>query len=284
MTLRMAFADMDDTFLTRDKRVTGTNLMALTHLAERGAEFVPCSGRPATMIPPEVVSSPATHYAVSSNGAAVSRVHPDGTIEVLHRRCMDIADVMDIYEKVADRHITFDVFIDGVALAERSRYDWLSDFVKEPAIQAVIRAMRKVVDAPMSQIVAGHDYAEKVTVFWGDPADRDLVTSLVDANPRLAWTSSMPQNIEFSVVGATKGAGLTWLAGNLGVDVADVVSFGDNLNDISMIEAAGTGVAMGNAMPEVKAAADDVTLDCDESGVGVYIERLLARQDASVGA
>lgn len=280
MSIKMAFADMDDTFLTREKKVTETNVAALRHMAERDVEFVPCSGRPAAKIPEAALRSPATHYAVSANGAAVNRIHPDGSIEIIYKRYMDLDDVMAIYDQVADRHITFDVFIDGVALAEKCRYDQLSDFVKEPAVAESIRAMRKVVDAPMHEIVRGYDHAEKVTAFWTDPADRDLLISLVEANPRLTWASSIWNNVEFSAADATKGIALTWLAGHLGVDLADVVAFGDNLNDVSMIEAAGTGVAMGNATPETKAAADDVTLDCDESGVGVYLERLLAETDA----
>ena len=60
---------------------------------------------------------------------------------------------------------------------------------------------------------------------------------------------------------------------------ADIVSFGDNINDLSMIEAAGTGIAMGNAEDTVKRAADDVAGTNDEGGVGEYLLQLLeARQ------
>ena len=54
----------------------------------------------------------------------------------------------------------------------------------------------------------------------------------------------------------------------MGVPVSEAVAFGDDLNDVPMIEAAGDGVAMGNAKPEVLAVADHVTLDCDHAGVG----------------
>ena len=51
------------------------------------------------------------------------------------------------------------------------------------------------------------------------------------------------------------------------------MSFGDQLNDLSMIVAAGTGVAMGNAAPELKAAADYITADCNADGVALAVEK-----------
>ena len=74
---------------------------------------------------------------------------------------------------------------------------------------------------------------------------------------------------------ANKGAALTALASRLGLDRSQVMAFGDGLNDISMIREAGTGVAMLNAVDEVKAAADLITGSCEESGVAEVIEQIL---------
>ena len=52
-----------------------------------------------------------------------------------------------------------------------------------------------------------------------------------------------------------------------------MISFGDDFSDIGMLKATGRGIAMGNAIAEVKAIADDVTKSCDEDGVADYIER-----------
>ena len=57
---------------------------------------------------------------------------------------------------------------------------------------------------------------------------------------------------------ADKGRALEQLAGALGVDMSDTAAFGDYLNDLGMVRAAGYGVAMGNAHEDVKAAADEV--------------------------
>ena len=74
---------------------------------------------------------------------------------------------------------------------------------------------------------------------------------------------------------ANKGAALWALASRLRLDRSQVMAFGDGLNDISMIREAGTGVAMQNAVDEVKAAADLITGSCEESGVAEVIEQIL---------
>ena len=61
------------------------------------------------------------------------------------------------------------------------------------------------------------------------------------------------------------------LADVLGIPMEQTMSFGDGLNDLSMIRAAGIGVAMENAVDEVKAAADRVTQSCDADGVAAMI-------------
>ena len=87
---------------------------------------------------------------------------------------------------------------------------------------------------------------------------------------------SYPTNFEISDARATKGAALAWLCNHLGIPLDEAVSFGDNLNDVSMIEKAGMGVAMENAEPEIKAIADAITLTNDEGGVGEFILQRLA--------
>ena len=56
------------------------------------------------------------------------------------------------------------------------------------------------------------------------------------------------------------------------------MAFGDDFNDLGMLATAGWGVAMGNAIPEIKAAANDVTATNNEDGVARYLEKLLQSQ------
>ena len=79
-------------------------------------------------------------------------------------------------------------------------------------------------------------------------------------------------------VGATKASAIAWTATYLGRDAADVMAIGDSPNDIPLLEAAALGVAMGNAAPMVKEAADVVTASNNEEGVAQAIERYVLGQ------
>lgn len=81
--------------------------------------------------------------------------------------------------------------------------------------------------------------------------------------------------VEVMAEGVTKATGLARLCEHLGIDRADVVAFGDALNDVEMLRWAGRGVAMAGAEPVVREAADETTASNDEDGVAQMIERLL---------
>ena len=77
-------------------------------------------------------------------------------------------------------------------------------------------------------------------------------------------------------LGVTKASGIARLTQHLGVEPREVLAIGDELNDIEMIRWAGYGVAMGNALPQVKAAADAVTAPNSADGLALVLETLLA--------
>ena len=93
--------------------------------------------------------------------------------------------------------------------------------------------------------------------------------------PEIAVTSAIPENLEINAAGASKGGALKRLAEQLHIDIEETMAFGDGENDISMIMAAGCGIAMGNAENSVKAAADYVATSNNEAGVAAAIRHLI---------
>lgn len=84
---------------------------------------------------------------------------------------------------------------------------------------------------------------------------------------------SEPYFMEIMPRGVDKAAALERMLMSLGCTREETVCCGDGFNDISMLAYAGTGVAMGNAQPEVKAAADYITATNDEDGLVEVIEK-----------
>ena len=85
----------------------------------------------------------------------------------------------------------------------------------------------------------------------------------------VGWTAWL----DLAPVGVSKASGLAHVAEQLGVDAADVLAIGDGRNDIEMLEWAGRGVAMGQAVQLVMDAADDVTAPVAEDGAAVELGR-----------
>jgi hydroxymethylpyrimidine pyrophosphatase-like HAD family hydrolase len=82
--------------------------------------------------------------------------------------------------------------------------------------------------------------------------------------------------LEFNKAGISKGAGLERLAGILGVDMKDTLAIGDNVNDITMIRAAGLGAAVGNVYEGIRGECDYIAeATNDEGGVGEIIEKFV---------
>jgi hydroxymethylpyrimidine pyrophosphatase-like HAD family hydrolase len=93
-----------------------------------------------------------------------------------------------------------------------------------------------------------------------------MLKELPQRFPNLAFSSSMPFNIEVNAPTATKGHALLALCGLLEIDPRDSLALGDGTNDLDMIQNAGVGVSMANGDPSVRAAADYVTESCDDGG------------------
>ncbi|MGN7360139.1 Cof-type HAD-IIB family hydrolase [Paenibacillus sp. SAF-054] len=91
----------------------------------------------------------------------------------------------------------------------------------------------------------------------------------------LEITNSSPHNLEVNPLGINKAAGIQKVCGLLGLDMSEVIAVGDSMNDLAAIQAAGLGVAMGNAQEVVRESADFVTASNDEDGIAEVIEKFI---------
>lgn len=269
--VRIVFSDLDDTFVARDKSVPAENLRVLDVLAERGIPFVPCTGRVLSAVPEAIARHPATRFSVTSSGAVAN----DAAGHVVWSRAMGRERALALFEAVGHLDVSFDVFADGNVYAERNRFSLIPSFGIKPKLLGLIKSSRKVVDLSVPQIIERARVIERVGIFWrdGEKGERDAaaVKAAIDAIPGLRWTTSYRLGVEVVSADASKGEALSWLCDHLGIPRACSVAFGDSPNDTEMLRAAGTGVAMENAYPEIKALAADTCPSCDDAGVAQWL-------------
>ena len=273
MKYDLVIFDLDGTLLNSDKTISPANYAALERAAAMGVHIVPATGRVYQGMPEVVRSLPFVRYAVSVNGA---EIYDTKEKKVLHKEELEPEEAVAIYEYLSSLPALCDAYVEGWGYMDRSYYDHIEEFAAQPYVLKMFRELRTPVD-DMKGFLAQHK-VQKVMAFFNDMDRRAVEMERVkELFPNTAISSSIANNIEINAQKATKGGALLNLCAVLGIDVKDSMAFGDGSNDLIMIRNAGIGVAMGNAYPGLKAAADFVTLTCDEDGVAHAIEQFVLR-------
>jgi len=187
-------------------------------------------------------------WVVASNGAVIFRYPP---LDVVHEETFDarraVAAVLEHHPNalvaVEERGVGYRVnrhFPDGELSGDMIITD-VDDMVAGPVSRVIIRDPEASAD----------DFVELAARL-----------GLHGTDYVVGWTAWL----DLSPVGVSKASGLQIVCDKLGVDAADVLAIGDGRNDIEMLRWAGRGVAMGQSVADVRAAADDVTGTVYEDG------------------
>ena len=263
--------DLDGTLLNSKKELSEGNLAALKKAADAGWEIVPTTGRFYGGMPDFIRGLPFVHYAITINGACVEDLLEGNeiyTAEMPYKQAIDIMKYLDKLPVIYDCYMNNDAFMTEALKAK------VDEIVENPRIRKMFYDLRKPVPELKEFLENRGQDVQKIQFFTKDADLRlHLLEELSKVFENIAVSSSSPQNIEINQANATKGLALVALAKYLGLDRTKTIAMGDGLNDISMLEEAGIGIAMTNGCDEALAAADWVTGHCDEDGVAKAIEK-----------
>lgn len=276
MKLKLILTDLDGTLLRDDKSLSPANRTALVRAAAQGAEVVVATGRFFGGIPRELLELPFLRYFILMNGAKIYDRRED---RVLYRSEIPLAQAERVMDLLEPLDCTVDCYQNDVGWMERRYFDHLDYYVTDPVSRAMVRSHRRPVDDLRAQVRAGGDTVQKMQAYFPHLELRPRVMALLRREvPGVVQSVSLPTNLELNAAGATKGAALAALCRALGVDPLDTAAFGDGTNDVSMLAAAGVGVAMANGAPETRQAADLVTVSNQEDGVALVLDRWFAAE------
>ena len=271
--IKLIAVDLDGTLLNSDKIVTERSIRALTLAAERGIEIVISTGRLFSTVPHEVHDLPFIRYLICVNG---SRVVDKKTGKTLYQAEIPCKRAVEVMRMLDDVPCIYDCYIDGKGWMSKDLYEKIDEYGDTEYVRNFIRTSRTPVDDLKQYLIDRGEDVQKVQLFLRTYEDQDIYRDrLRKAFADLVVCSSFSTNVELNSADATKGKALTVLCDHLGVDTEKVAAFGDADNDVTMFEAVGVGVAMGNAFDSVKQAAFTVTTSCDEDGVAKFIEEYI---------
>jgi len=260
---RLVALDVDGTLLTSTEELSPRVRAALVRAGGAGWHLVLVTGRPLSIALPVVHDLGLGEHLVAANGATVASV-ADGT--VLHQA--SLPGHVAVAALRAARSA-----VPGLGLAVTTPLG----FRREPGF-VTIAPLSRTDGSEVDDAMPRTDEPVHSAVLFVEGLDaQELQQRLAPLLPEgvEVTPSGLPGSVELTAPGVHKGSGLAWLCDRLGVDRADVVAFGDGLNDHEMLLWAGWGVAMGNAARITQELADEVTASNDDDGVALVIERLL---------
>lgn len=273
MRIRMVFTDLDGTLLTGQKTISPRTRRTLQTAADRGVEIVPATGRFYRGIPPVVRELPFVRYVVAMNGAEILDLQEN---RVLFRSGIACEDVERLMVYMDTLPVIYDCFQDGWGWMDAVFYRKIRQYIQDPHTVEMVETLRTPVRDLRVSIREKTGPVCKMQMFFADEARRSQELERAPGLfPALSVSTSIVNNIEFTSPWAHKGAALKTLCEHLNIAREETAAFGDDHNDISMLQSAGVGVAMANASEPVKLAADRITASNDQDGVAAVLEEYL---------
>lgn len=257
--IRAAFFDIDGTLVPfGHSEMPDDTRDALCRLHDSGIAVVLATGR---------------REAYISHATSTLAAPPDALVMANGQICKVGRDYVRI--RAIDE---YDVRAGLAFLAERRIYTMVGEFNRNISLNRKADCVRVRWDAseflPPYDIgrISKHPVIEVMPSIFEE--DVEVQRELMALMPNCQAERWNEQGIDIIARGGGKGVGVHAVARALGLSRDELVAFGDAQNDISMFEACGTSVAMGNASPECKAAATFVTSRCDVGGIAQALEKL----------
>lgn len=266
-TIKVLALDLDGTLTNRKKEITPHTRAALRRAAQAGVRIVLASGRPTVgvqYLAKELELDKLGGYILSYNGGCI----------------LDCATGKVVAQEVFPRDLVKPVCDEARAAG---------------AVAMSYNAEGVITEHPEDEYVQIECFTCRVPAIavpdLGRFIDFDINKILLSKNPdeiaaveermqqkfagRLSIYKSMPYFLEIMPLGVEKSQSLAALLTILGLTPENLMACGDGWNDLSMIQLAGVGVAMGNAVPPVKQAATWVTADNNHDGVALAVEKYI---------
>ncbi|WP_311538263.1 Cof-type HAD-IIB family hydrolase [uncultured Anaerococcus sp.] len=264
MTKKLIAVDLDGTLLTSTNTISKKNKESIEKVLDAGHKVVIITGRDfygSIKVARELFDRHEGGLVASSNGALVFDLAKDKPI-INHTIPREVVKEMIAYGKSLG--LDYLIYHDNKILAEKDDAYDLDFLSKKNKLEVEI----------IEDLVDKLDFDLNKLLFSAQPSLIEKVKSDFEEKfkGKVNPIHSMPQFLDCMPVGIHKGRSLLEIADFYGIDHKDTLAFGDEINDETMIEMAGTGIAMANASDYIKNLADDICPTNDDDGIALYLE------------
>ena len=265
MDYKLIAVDMDGTLLNSDNQITDATVAAVKAAQNIGVVFTLSTGRPLQGVKRYIDQLNINCPVITYNGAVV--VHSKSG-KVLFSQDMDNDDAKLVYQQAKMRNIMFVVWASGKLYV--SEFGEKADFYSR-----MTNTKAELIDNFDNLLAQGI-----TKILWYH--DADILESWIPQLNNIGLknttiTKSRAYFLEFFSDKASKAVAMEKLGQYYSIDRTQMIAIGDQTNDLPMIEYAGLGIAMGNAVEAVKAAADYITDDNNNDGVAKAIEKFVLK-------
>lgn len=260
--IRAIAFDLDDTLLRDDRTISDETVSVLRRASEAGIFILPASGRTYCSMAGFVARIGCASRVICANGAVIAQ--PDGT--TLHELTIP-ADIARQVARFAQVRGCYCQTYAGDCFYYNQQGDYARAYAESSSLRGVyVGDLEQHLSAPTTKLLMMAPPEQVVQM---------LAEAQAQFGDSVALTCSKPYFLEVNPPLATKGHALSVCAEEMGFPLSQCMAFGDSLNDVSMLRAAGYGVCMGNGREDVKRMGFAVCGTNQEDGVARYIQQIL---------
>ena len=260
---KLIVSDFDETLRNDEGTISEKNASAIREYVMSGGIFAICTGRMMCSILPHAQNLQLDSLLVAYQGALIQDLKSGKTLRNVHHSVADAAricltmEAMKLHIHVYDGD-TFYVNVDDGLLA---------------MYEKVCKVKGSIVSGKMSEYIETHNIQPQKVLTMVEPAQKAEVYAALsqELGRDFYVTTSAGALVEITRKGCDKGDAIRFLSEYYRIPIENIIAIGDNINDIPMIKEAGLGVAVGNAVPELKQVADLVTVRNTENAIARII-------------
>ena len=293
---KLVAIDLDGTMLNKYGIITENTKNVIKKVQEKGVEVIIASGRPINSVKNFSKEINSQKYFISGNGAITYDIKND---KILYENILNKNKVLQVIKICEENSIYYNVYTENGIIAKNLNYNTLYYYKENLNKLEENKTHINIVESIYDYIEKRDEKILKIMICDGSkPIFNSIMKKIREITDiEILDVSHMSRKIikqgteeialeyfytEISAKDVDKWNALEKLIELMNITKEEVVTIGDNANDIKMLKNAGLGVAMGESAPYVKECANEVTTSNDNDGVAVILEKLFLDKNVNL--